>query len=302
MRRIAALTGRVEKNKRSLKGEKVLPQPTCQICGSDLHDARSRLMGVCLSAKCQLGWARRLQACRQAESRRQAEQRQRLAEAYRDQEAAWLGIDRPDTVLPVVVPANLRRVVILPERRRRAFRDFVMRLLSQAAAKRATRAERSSDDVVQDSPAAMSPALEAILRRGCATCGGRCCNSGGDCAYQEVATVVAYMRRRPELRPRHVLAAYLSHLPNKAYEDSCVYHAETGCALPREMRSPACADFYCAKLRGFQQRFAAGTVGEVVFFAFEGTQLMRAESPGRFRWAVVKAAPTVLAGQNGQAD
>ena len=256
----------------------MLPQSTCQICGSALHDGRARLMGVCLGAKCQLGWARRLQAARQADAQLRKQQRQRLAETLRDQEAARLGLEAPESILPVVVPANLCRVVKLPARRKRAFRALFVQSLSEAAAERAARANRPSSDAVQDAPAAMSPALEMILRRGCATCGGRCCNGGSDRAYQDVAALVAYMQRRPKLRPRHVLAAYLSRLPYDAHEDSCVYHTETGCALPRAMRAPICGNFYCEELRDLRQRFAAGTVKEVVFFAIEGTQLTRAES------------------------
>jgi hypothetical protein len=255
----------------------MFPSPICQICGSALRDARARLMGVCLRAECQLGLARRLQVARQVEAEIQKQKRQRLAETLLKQEAARLGLERPENNLPVVVPANLRRLVKLPARRKRAFRSLFQESLRRAAAEIVSHADGHDGDASQDPRSPTPPALEAMLRRGCAACRGRCCQYGGDHAYQNVDALAAYLRRRPELRPRQVLAAYLSRLPNRSYEDSCIYHTETGCALPRDMLAPTCETFYCEALRGLLERFAAGTAKEVIFFAMEGTRLVRGE-------------------------
>jgi hypothetical protein len=271
----------------------MLPQVMCQICGSELRDARWRLVGVCGRAKCQLARARLLQTSRFAEKLAEEQVLRQIAEAYRDQEAARLGIDQPEMILPVVVPANLRRIVTLPERRKRAFREFLMQLVSQAAALRASKdyteegdspifpGEKSGSspgNPVQDSSAAQPSTLEELLLRGCATCRGRCCNGGGDHAYLDVNALVHYMRRHPKQRPRHVLEAYLSRLPYKAYQNSCIYHRENGCALPREMRSNISRDFFCGALRSFQRNYGQKAGAEMVFFAFEGTQVVRTES------------------------
>jgi hypothetical protein len=265
----------------------------CQICGSELHDTRWRLVGVCGGAKCQLARARLLQTSRLAEKQVGEQLRQQIAEAYRDQEAARLGIDRPEMILPAVVPANLRRIVTLPERRKRTFREFLMQLISQAATFRASqgyfeegenfilpaeKSEPSPGDSVGDSSAAQPAILEKLLLRGCATCRGRCCNGGGNHAYLDVNALVHYMRRHPKQRPRHVLEAYLSRLPSKAYQNSCVYHRENGCALPREMRSDISREFFCEALWSLQRNYRQKAGVEMVFFAVEGTQVVRTES------------------------
>jgi hypothetical protein len=174
------------------------------------------------------------------------------------------------------VPANLRKVVNLSERRKRAFRDYLMGLISQAAVQRAKSAGCPPGDTAADS-SPLSPELAAQLGRGCATCRGRCCNGGGDHAYLTVDTILGYMRDHPKQRPREALEAYLARLPNRAYEDSCVYQTEHGCALPREMRARISGDFYCEELREFQKQYFAEGERPVVFFAFEGREVVRAE-------------------------
>ena len=252
-------------------------QSTCQICGNPLLEARWRLVGICNNAKCLHAWSRGLQASRQAELQVQREQRQSLATAYRDQEAARLGIAWQEKILPVAVPANLRRIVNLPERRKRAFRDRLMASLSQAAASRASIANRSSGDQPQPSPVVPPLVFDPLLVRGCAACRGRCCNNGQDHAYQDVPNLEGYMQRHPDQRPRHILENYLSRMANRSYENSCVYHAEAGCVLPHEMRARICNDFYCRELRYSQQQFAKGTFLEVIYVAVEETRVVRAE-------------------------
>jgi hypothetical protein len=270
----------------------------CQICGAALYDQAERLTQVCSASRCQLAWVSRLQARRNAELQLQRQQRTGLAVAYRDREAARLGIVGAEKLLPVPVPANLRKVGNLPERRKRAFRDYLTGLISQAAALRAKSAECPPGDTASDS-LPLASELAAQLSRGCATCRGRCCAGGGDHAYLTVDTILGYMRDHPKQRPRAVLEAYLRRLPNRAYEDSCVYQTEQGCALPREMRArisgdffcedlQGCAlpremrarisgDFFCEDLRDFQKQYYGQGEQSVVFFAFEGREIVRAE-------------------------
>jgi hypothetical protein len=252
------------------------PNAICQICGTYLHEPGWRLTGVCGDAKCQLAWASRLQAHRKAELQLQRQERTRLAAVHRDREAARLGIGNAESLEPEVVPANLRKIVNVPERRKRAFRNYLMDLVSQAAAVRAGSADFPPGETALDcSP--LLPALASQLARGCATCRGRCCNGGGDHAYLTIDTILGYMRSHPKQRPREVLDAYLSLLPNRAYQDSCVYQTENGCALPREMRAKISGDFYCEELRQFQLQFYAVGERKVMFYAFEDRQVIRAE-------------------------
>ncbi len=118
----------------------MISNAVCQICGAELCEPRWRLIGVCGAAKCQLAWASRLQARRKAELQMKMLERTRLAEAHRDREILRRGIGHLSAIQPVVVPANLRKIVNLPERRKRAFRNYMMELVSQAAAARVSSA------------------------------------------------------------------------------------------------------------------------------------------------------------------
>jgi hypothetical protein len=252
-------------------------QLTCRICGNPLLEPRWRLVGVCGSANCLHAWTRGLQARRQAELLKQKQQRQKLADTYLNLQAGRLGITGPDKILAVVVPANPRRIVNLPERRRRAFRHRFMQSLSQAAALRASTAHCVPGAEQPVLPSTSSLVSDPLLGRGCATCRGRCCILGRDHAYQDAASLESYMDRRPEQRPRHILEDYLSRIPNRTYEESCVYQAEAGCVLPREMRSQICNEFYCVELRDLQRQFPGGPPGRIMYLAIEGTRLVRAE-------------------------
>jgi hypothetical protein len=253
-------------------------QLTCQICGNPLIEPRWRLVGVCANPKCLHAWTRRLQASKQAEMLKQKQQRQKLADTYLNLQIRQLGINtKPGEILAVVVPANLRQIVTLTERRKRPFRSHLRQSLRQAVSLQASSSHRASLDEQRVSPAASSLMLDPLLGRGCATCRGRCCNGGWDRAYQDAATLESYMHRHPGERPRHILENYLSRMPKRTFKESCVYHTEAGCVLPREMRSPICNEFYCPELRDFHRQFPRGFGGQIIYLAIEGTRLIRAE-------------------------
>jgi hypothetical protein len=254
----------------------MISDAACQICGVKLSDPRDRLMQVCRGAKCQIAWSSRLQAQRKAELQMERARRTRLAEEHRDRNALRRGLGDVQDILPVVVPANLRKIVKLPERRKRAFRKYLRGIIAEAAAVRAKSADAPRGETALDS-STLPPKLSSLLGRGCATCRGRCCNGGGDHAYLSVETILGYMHHHPKHRPREVLDAYLSHLPNKAYEDSCVYQTKKGCALPRKMRSKISGDFFCEELRQFERQFYAEGERQVMFYAFEDRQIVRSE-------------------------
>ncbi|WP_372894229.1 hypothetical protein [Stieleria sp.] len=147
-----------------------------------------------------------------------------------------------------VLPSNQRRLVGISKRQLRPFIDRLMGVISRAAAIRFGKATLEDDGAGNQTPADLSPSQLAILGNGCAVCRGHCCFQGRGHAFIHVETVLGYMQRHPDQRPRDVLDAYVSRIGPKAYEDSCVYHAETGCTLPRDMRSTVCNGYLCKGL------------------------------------------------------
>lgn len=51
-----------------------------------------------------------------------------------------------------------------------------------------------------------------------------------------------------------LLTIYLSKMPETIWSDSCVFHGELGCALPRDMRAEICNTYRCDELKRSRQR------------------------------------------------
>ena len=87
----------------------------------------------------------------------------------------------------------------------------------------------------------------------------------------------SYLAEYPDKDADEILADYLSYIPEVSYEESCIYHTDSGCALPPDMRSEVARAFYCEGLREFRRQlpregprvgFAAATQeGEIVRMA-----------------------------------
>lgn len=155
---------------------------------------------------------------------------------------------------PVVVPANQRELVDLQEQRLQGFHTVLVDLIGRAAAQR-------NQDSTGTPPAAQTAATKPtlpILQEACATCRGHCCFAGNATALLTVDTITRFMREQPGLTPKHVLEAYLSKLPLQSYDQSCFYHSESGCTLPRNMRSDKCDAFYCDNLKAMSDTSAPG--------------------------------------------
>lgn len=219
--------------------------PQCVVCGNVLTVSEQAVGSTCSRGECKTHQVRQ-QA--QAEIRRQKELRDRVGmaeQALVESNLIPAGVDR----LLSVLPSNQRRLVGISKRQLRPFIDRLMGVISRAAAIRFGNAALEDDGVGYNTPADLSPSQLAILGNGCAVCRGHCCFQGRGHAFLYVDTVLGYMKRHPDLRPRDVLEAYVSRIGPKAYEDSCVYHAETGCTLPRDMRSKVCNGYLCKGLK-----------------------------------------------------
>lgn len=142
------------------------------------------------------------------------------------------------------LPSGHNKLTNLPARRRRIFRDFLNKLIGQLYSKR-------KQEITVPVKNADSSNLLDLQKQFCTVCQGGCCTNGSNNAYLSVETLLRYGRSNPQYRPRHVLAAYLDRIPEKSYADSCIYHTQSGCNLPREMRSDTCNQFLCSPVTRF---------------------------------------------------
>jgi hypothetical protein len=139
-------------------------------------------------------------------------------------------------------------IVPLPEHRRQNYLNHIRQLLKSLQAEVSTIIE--NEEKIPDTGETMNT---KIFEKICATCAGRCCTQAMDIAYLSISTFRRYMRDNPLLDFEQVYKLYENKIPAQAYEGSCINHTQTGCQLPREMRSNTCNDFHCNALQTLQE-------------------------------------------------
>ncbi len=142
-------------------------------------------------------------------------------------------------VRQVRLPANEAETGPLSDERRDTFRVNVSAAI-----------RRAFDDPDRPFPETPETAADGapLIQAACGACRGSCCKYGADHAYLYPDHFRRLLRDHPGRSPEEVLSDYLARLPQRVYDDSCVYHTETGCALPRELRSNLCNTFLCGPL------------------------------------------------------
>jgi len=149
------------------------------------------------------------------------------------------GAALPERMAQARLPANEAVPGPLSEERRDTFRVNVSAAI-----------DRAMDDPDRPFPETPESAADGapLIQAACGACRGSCCKYGADHAYLYPDHFRRLLRDHPGRSREEILSDYLSRLPERAYRDSCVYHTETGCALPRERRSNLCNTFVCGGL------------------------------------------------------
>lgn len=216
----------------------------CGICNSPLtvHEA---VRAVCSRPECLRRLALRDATTRELE---RFERRRRIAAAAICKAESPDPAAVPEASVPVVVPVPVMpgRVVHLPARRRRAFLRRLIGVLREVWSEPgpvASVAATPSDGAPSD-----TAARARFLAVACATCRGSCCQVGVDHAFIDASVLRELRRREPDVPPIEWFSRYRRRLPEQAFNDSCVFHTRTGCALPRSLRSSICEQHLCRDL------------------------------------------------------
>ena len=244
---------------------------TCPVCGVPLSVNEQARGKTCPLPRCK-GEYLRGQLQRQSEESHHV---QLKAEQYRDSvcQNNLLQAGKTDVC---VLPANIQRLNSLPEKRIRLFRDRLIGVISGAMAARYGKSRVSNQEADGEYGNEVSTTDDpAIVGYACATCRGECCSQGGDHAFLQHEVIARYMDAFPRQRPIEILATFMSYLPRKTYQESCVYHGATGCGLPREMRASLCNDFQCNGLKKMCAQIRFCEEPEVFAVAVNGTEIVR---------------------------
>ena len=115
--------------------------------------------------------------------------------------------------------------------------------------------------------------LEAL----CKGCQGNCCTLAvGEKAFIDAKTAKRASLRIKEDEAAKVALNYISYLPEKHIQGSCLFHGPDGCALPRPMRSDICNDYTCRAAHEMLNRIDTYNPDGVLCLAGEGVDFRQA--------------------------
>lgn len=217
----------------------------CIACGAVLNTHPERAEGVCRSLKCRGPVLQRRKTERiAAEAQQRAEFHEVGLATVRAMTPEELDGPRP-TVL-MILPSFASHLGPPPAKRLASLRASLAKAAEQAVALLAEpgRAEIIKADFEQRSAEVLSAPPEAVSNA-CMTCRGACCIWGGDNAFIMAEFVAWRLLTEPGTTPAGLVEEYLACLPDESFDDSCLYHSPTGCAIPRAIRSQTCNQFHC---------------------------------------------------------
>ncbi len=169
----------------------------------------------------------------------------------------------PANAIRLIFPANSDPLAPQDPTRRAQFREHLAAMAEGAVLDR--------ERLVTEPAEAGSPSngRETLSLRACAACRGGCCRQGGNQAYLTEETIARSLEAHPTWTLAQVLDSYLEHLPAETYLNSCIYHAATGCGLPRALRSSTCNRYQCAKLTSLRGGVPENNPPPVLAFMFD---------------------------------
>lgn len=217
----------------------------CPACGAALTLHECYAGGFCSDWKCR---HRRIEAQHKAEFN---------AGLVRDRDAAAAALGDPQAAAaPVVVIRRYATDPVLepvPDAQRQAVHEHMQGLRSGFDALSAGLADALVDDAEPSTavPPETPADIDALLGDVCATCRGYCCRQGrAQHAFIDADQMHAAALRRPGASFDDVVAYYMNAMPAMHMSDSCIFHGDSGCVLPREDRAEICNSWEC---RGREQ-------------------------------------------------
>ena len=157
----------------------------------------------------------------------------------------------------LTIPSGLTAVSPLTQERISSYTEHLRNIISQATQ---PVNDPEVSNVLHQEPQVKTaqlfldkPALRTISDRLCGMCQGGCCPTGNNHAYLTVMTISRCKQTHPDFSDEEILDLYLCHLNSETIEGACINQTSSGCALPRELRSDTCNEYYCQSLLLYQQ-------------------------------------------------
>lgn len=226
---------------------------TCQACHV-LLPVQKVARGYCDDRTCATIAAHH--RARQREMQREASRREfeSAATSRRLELAETHKIDNVEEFLIVLVPHTSKPLSSPSTDRLGALLAHIRHLIQRAVVAAPDPGDflRPESDYLPEATEAESQAFGV----GCRLCRGHCCVAGGTHAFLTISTIRRVFANQPDLSPMQVFEAYTSRIPEKSVEDSCLFHGQFGCTLPRDMRADMCNRFLCRDLQDMRLAMA----------------------------------------------
>jgi hypothetical protein len=179
-------------------------------------------------------------------------------EAHRSVAAAAVGEKSAGSFPISVVPFHTRPTVPVSEEERQELLSFLQgRLQEISSHEHAPRAVPTDPTMEQAVNAEAPNDVATLLGKVCGVCAGFCCHHGAtNHAFLDEETLLRVLAQHPDIPAAEVVMDFISRIPAEHYKGSCVYHTETGCNLPRDMRARICNAYECRGLKDTRERFA----------------------------------------------
>jgi hypothetical protein len=238
-----------------------LPMPRkpslCAICKEPIppKDARG-LRKTCRRLACRLEQSSQDRARGEKARQQRREREERLHEQMRrlrDAHAVQRHISDAEAYVPFAILSCNYVVQPLSPERREAFHSHLREIILAAFADPSATSTTELPAGVKADGSGIDDPLP-ILSASCATCQGSCCSDGETHAFLTADTMRRYLRKHSGAEPEELFAAYDAHVPQETCADSCVFHALSGCSLPRELRSDMCNQWDCHRLKDLRKQ------------------------------------------------
>lgn len=149
------------------------------------------------------------------------------------------------------VPANNRRLVATPDKKKRLFLSQLEKLLKELdnlpPAHFIQGHMHDNLDFVLE-PYVATKETKALMGGACRTCQGNCCTTANDQAFLDLASLTDITTEYAHLSSTALVSLYSENIPETHIEDSCVFHGKKGCTLPNSLRSHTCNRYMCNEL------------------------------------------------------
>lgn len=281
----------------NLDGDYLKYTPKCMVCGEPAPFFSQESEPVCLRADCRLVLSKKKHlsesSYNQYFSLQSAQIKKTIAHAAltkkrlaakkktenKENISCWekainpdFGYE-PDWYPYTVIPDNSKKITRLPQKRKTLFRKTLGCLISESLSEDAESIQKTTmrTSSIEDP--------SSFERTACSICSGGCCGIGEEHAFLKKETIFYYMSGHPDQTPAQVQALYMRYLPEASFENSCVYHTQTGCALPRDMRSHVCNNYLCDSLIKLQKRLTQTPLPKGIFFISRAQDNWKKDDP-----------------------